>query len=157
MEACNPVFIPSDPNQNLHDFGDSKKSKYPYRELVGSLMYLAVATYPDISYAVGNISRYMEKPTIVHEQAAKRILKYLKGTCSYGIFYSSDGTYQMNGYSDADYAGDIETRRSTSGYVFLYGSGTISWCSERQKSVSLSTTESEYIAASNAIKELVWL
>lgn len=65
MEAYNPMSTPSDPNQNLHDFGDSKKSKYPYRELVGSLMYLVVATRPDISYAVGNISRYVAKPTVV--------------------------------------------------------------------------------------------
>lgn len=74
-----------------------------------------------------------------------------------GIFYEGGGSLKFCGYSDEDYAGDTQTRRSTSGYVFILGTGIISWGSERQKSVALSTSESEYIAASNAIKELVWL
>lgn len=157
MNDCNSVSIPSDPNQAMHEFDESETSVCPYRELVGSLMYLAVATRPDISYAVGLVSRFLEKPTIVHENAVKRIMKYLKGTVDHGILYSGNGNGNLLGYSDADYAGDIMTRRSTSGFAFMYGNGIVSWCSERQKSVSLSTTESEYIAASNAIKELVWL
>lgn len=157
MEGCVPVCVPSDPNQNLNGFGDSEQSAYPYRELVGSLMYLSIATRPDITYAVGIVSRYLEKPTIAHETAAKRILKYLRGTINFGIFYSNSDEIKLIGYSDADYAGDSDTRRSTSGYFFEFGNGPISWCSERQKCVSLSTTEAEYIAASNAVKELVWL
>lgn len=157
MNNCNTVCVPSDPSQVLHEFAESELSVCSYREMVGSLMYLAVATRPDISFSVGLVSRFLEKPTIVHENAVRRILKYLKGTLKYGILYSGNHDEKLLGYSDADYAGDNVTRRSTSGFAFLYGNGIISWCSERQKSVSLSTTESEYIAASNAVKELVWL
>ena len=157
MENCNSVATPSDSNKILHNFVDSEPSKYPYREAVGSLMYLSVATRPDITYAVAIASRYLENPTIVHENAVKRIFKYLKGTINLGIFYASGGENQLIGYSDADHAGDIETRRSTSGYIFKYNDGIISWSSERQKSVSISTMEAEYIAASEATKELVWI
>lgn len=120
-------------------------------------MYLMVATRPDIAFAVGVVSRYMERPTEANVNAVKRILKYVKGTINVGIKYVKGGDFELIGYSDADYAGDRMTRKSTSGYVFTIGSGAISWCSERQKSVALSTTESEYIAASGAVKELMWL
>lgn len=157
MENCHPVAVPMDPNQNVHNFADSERSNYPYRELIGSLMYLSVATRPDISYAIGIVSRYLEKPTIVHETAAKRILKYLAQSIEYGILYRTDGDGQLNGFSDADYAGDVDSRKSTSGFIFTYNNNIISWCSERQKAVSLSTMESEYVAASNSIRELIWL
>lgn len=157
MSNCNPVAMPSDPNQSIHKYEDSEKSSYPYRELIGSLMYLAIATRPDIAHAVGIVSRYLENPTVVHETAAKRILRYLKGTINHGIYFQKSESQTLIGFSDADYAGDLETRRSTSGFIFMINNSVISWSSERQKSVSLSTTESEYIAASNAIRELVWL
>lgn len=157
MQNCNTVSTPSDTNQQMHNFDESDASKYPYRELIGSLMYLAIGTRPGIMHAVGIASRYMERPTIVHENAAKRILKYLKRTLNFGILFCSDKENELNAYSDADYAGDVDSRRSTTGYVFMFGGGAISWCSERQKSVSLSTTESEYMAASQCVKEMVWL
>lgn len=157
MQNCERVCTPSDANQNLHDFTESSASNYPYRELVGSLMYLAVGTRPDIAHAVGVASRFLDKPMIVHERAAKRILKYLKGSLNFGILFSNSKINELGAYSDADFAGDVETRKSTSGYAFIYCGGIISWSSERQKSVSLSTTESEYIAASQCVKELVWL
>lgn len=157
MENCNPVATPGDSNKILHDFDDSKPSEYPYREAVGSLMYLSIATRPDITHAVAIASRYLEKPNMAHENAVKRIFKYLKGTINFGIFYASGGTNKLIGYSDADHAGDIETRRSTSGYIFKLNDGIISWSSERQKSVSISTMEAEYIAASEASKELIWI
>lgn len=159
MEHCHPIAVPSDPSQNLHNFSDSELSNYHYRELIGSLMYLSVATRPDISYAVGIASRYLEKPTVVHEKAAKRILKYLAKyqSIEYDILYRAGENDQLNGYSDADYAGDIDSRKSTSGFVFTYNNSIVSWCSERQKAVSLSTMESEYVAASNSIWKLLWL
>lgn len=157
MSECNAVAIPADPNQVLSNFDDSEPAKFPYRQLIGSLMYLAVGTRPDIAFSVGNASRYMEQPKIPHVAAAKRILKYIKGTLDFGIVYKSKADNQIVGYSDSDYGGDVETRRSTSGFAFLIGNGTISWSSERQKSVALSTTEAEYVAASNAIRELIWL
>lgn len=157
MENCNPVSVPSDPNQTLSKDDGSDKSLYPYRQLIGSLMYLAIATRPDICYAVSIASRYLESPSQMHENAAKRILKYIRGTSNYGLLYHSDERERIRGFSDADYAGDTDTRRSTTGFCFLIGNGVVSWNSERQKSVSLSTTESEYVAASNAVKELVWI
>lgn len=157
MENCNSVSTPSDPNQILHSFEESDVAKYPYRELIGSLMYLSIGTRPDITHAVGMASRFMEAPKIAHVEAAKRILKYLNKTFNFGILYLNSKHDELLAYSDSDYAGDIDSRRSTSGYAFIFGSGIVSWCSERQKSVSLSTTESEYIAASICVRELVWI
>ncbi|XP_036347024.1 secreted RxLR effector protein 161-like [Rhagoletis pomonella] len=157
MIECKIVSTPMDHNQNLGDFvNDEGDTAYPYREAVGSLMYLATGTRPDISYAVGVVSRYLEKPTSAHVNAVKRILRYVRGTIQMGILYKSDTQLNLVGYSDADYAGDSATRRSTSGYVFSIGCGVISWASMRQQSVSTSSIESEYIAACQAIKELVW-
>lgn len=155
-DSC-AVATPLDNTQNLGDYKPNVEIKFPYREAIGSLMYLAVATRPDISFAVGNVSRYMENPAVAHVNAVKRILKYIKGTLDMGIVYKSGVDMILLGYSDADYAGDVETRRSTSGFVFMFGNGIISWGSERQRAVALSTTESEYIAAAHAVKEMVWL
>lgn len=159
MENCHSVSTPGDSNQALHKFIDSEQSsKYPYREAVGSLMYLSIATRPDITHAVSIVSRYMENSKIVHVNAVKRIFKYLNETINFGITYSSTmWTPKLIGYSDADHAGDLDTRRSTSGYIFRLNDNLLSWCSERQKSVSISTMEAEYMAASEAVRELIWL
>lgn len=89
-------------------------------------MYLSVGTRPDITHAVGIVSRYLENPTVVHENCVRRIFKYLNGTINYGLLYLNGDDLQLTAYSDADHAGDLETRRSTTGYVFKFGSGTIS-------------------------------
>lgn len=157
MNECNPVTVPADPNQVLQNFEDSEKANYPFRQLVGSLLYLAMATRPDIAFAISNVSRYLERPTTAHVTAAKRILKYVKGSFDHGILYQSECIGQIIGYSDADFAGCVTTRKSTTGFAFLIGNGVVSWRSQRQSSVSLSTTESEYVAASEAIMELTWL
>lgn len=120
-------------------------------------MYLTIGTRPDISYAVGVVSRYLDRPGAAHVEAVKRIMKYIKGTLNTGILYESNVKFDFVGYSDADHAGDTETRKSTSGYVFHIGSGVISWASMRQDATALSSTESEYMAACQATKELVWL
>lgn len=158
MMDCNPVSAPMDCNQNLGDFvNDEHYKSYPYRQAVGSLMYLTIGTRPDISYAVGVVSRYLDRPSAAHVEAVKRIMKYIRGTLNTGILYESNDKFDFVGYSDADHAGDTETRKSTSGYVFHIGSGVISWASMRQDATALSSTESEYMAACQATKELVWL
>ncbi|GMI77151.1 hypothetical protein HRI_001384400 [Hibiscus trionum] len=89
--------------------------------------------------------------------AAKRILRYIKGTSEFGIFYNKGNDFSLQGYTDADWAGNIEDRRSTSGYCFSFGSAAISWCSKKQPIVTLSSTEAEYMAATMAAQECVWL
>jgi hypothetical protein len=131
-------------------------SRIPYANAVGSLMYVMVSTRPDISHAVGVVSRFMENPGKEHWAAVKWVLRYLRGTSDYCITYNS-GRELVCGYVDSDFAGDLDKRRSTSGYVFTLAGGAISWMSKLQNIVALSTTEAEYVAASHACKEAVWL
>ncbi|KMQ90161.1 retrovirus-related pol polyprotein from transposon tnt 1-94 [Lasius niger] len=118
-------------------------------------MYLLIATRPDITFAVNQASRYLEKPTTTHWKAVKRILKYLKGTINHGLQFKCDQKKELLAYSDADYAGDLQTRRSTMGYALRFASRTISWNSQRQQVVALSTTDAEYMAACQTAKEIV--
>lgn len=121
-------------------------------------MYLAVATRPDIVYAVNYVSQFVEKPRQKHWEMVKHILKYIKGTVDLGIRYNATWkTGELEAYSDADFASDTMTRRSVSGIILKYGGGAIVWASRRQNCVSLSTTEAEYIASSEAAKDIVWL
>ena len=119
-------------------------------------MYLT-ATHPDLMFSVSLISRYMECPTDSHFQAAKRILRYIKGTIVFGIFYKKGGRAELVGYSDSDYAGDQNDRKNTSGYAFLMNSGAVSWSSKKQPVVTLSTTEAEFVAAASSACQVVWL
>ncbi|XP_035832857.1 secreted RxLR effector protein 161-like [Helianthus annuus] len=106
-----------------------------YMSLVGSLMYLT-NTRPDIMFAVIKVSRFMERPRKSHWEAGKRILKYIKGTIDHGIIYSKGSKGKLVGYSDSDYAGNIEDSKSTSGYIFNLGSGAVAWQSKKQKVVA---------------------
>lgn len=132
------------------------KSTYPYMELVGSLLYLAACTRPDIAYSVGALSRYMAHPTQQHWKTAKDIVRYLIATQDVGILFRKSG-FQLNSYCDADYAGDVDTRRSTTGYVFTLNGGAVSWSSKLQVTVAVSTAEAEYMSAASAVKEALWL
>ncbi|TXG65900.1 hypothetical protein EZV62_007175 [Acer yangbiense] len=127
-----------------------------YKQLVGSLMYL-IATRPDMMFVTCLISRYMAKPMEIHLQAAKRALRYLKGTVNYGIHYKKGGDGELLAFTDSDYAGDMEDRKSTSGYVFLMSSSAVSWCSKKQPIVTLSTTEAEFVAATVCACQGVWM
>ncbi|XP_070008621.1 secreted RxLR effector protein 161-like [Nicotiana sylvestris] len=127
-----------------------------YRQLVGSLIYLT-QTRPDLSFAIGVISRYMHNPKKHHMEAVRRILRYVKSIINYGFLYEKGDDCKLVGYCDADYAGDHDTRRSTSGFVFKLGTGAISWYNKRQPTVSLSTTKAEYWAATVAAQESTWL
>ena len=130
--------------------------KIPYASAVGSLMYAMIATRPDIAFAVGVVSRYMSNLGKKHWEAVKGILRYLKATKNMRICYGSQ-ELTVKGFTDSDYAGDLDNRRSTSGYVFTLAGGAVSWCSRLQTCVTQSTTEAEYVAASEACKEAIWL
>ena len=157
MKDSKTKSIPLSPAIKLSKEGmEINKQQYPYSNLVGSLMFLSVTTRPDISYTVGALARYMVQPTAVHWQAAKGVLRYLAGTKQYGITFRGSSTSLMS-YCDADYAGDVDTRRSTTGYVFILNGGAISWSSKRQQTIAASTTEAEYMAAASAVKEALWL
>jgi len=124
---------------------------------VGSLLYLSVCTRPDIAQAVGALSRYMAAPTTTHWQAARSVLAYLAGTVTAGITYTRSAPSALIGYTDADYGGELDSRRSTTGYVFVLAGGAISWSSRLQTTVAVSTAEAEYMASAAATKEALWL
>jgi transposase InsO family protein len=161
MSECNPVSTPIEKNSTTESgkvvIGHTAK-KFPYREAVGALTYLMTGTRPDIAYAVGVVSRKLENPTEDDWLRVKRVFRYLKGTISYGIRYNANCTRAIiEGYSDADHAGDDLTGRSTTGVTCLFAEGVVSWLSQRQPSVAISTTEAEIVAASEGARELVWL
>ncbi|KAM2209148.1 hypothetical protein ACFXTI_025049 [Malus domestica] len=122
MDQCNPVDNPAVPGSKLRKDEDGEMVDNTfYKQIVVSLMYLIV-TRPDMAFIVSLISRYMKRPTEMHLQAAKRALRYVKGTIGLGVFYRKKGNQELLGYSDSDYAGDQDDRKSTSGYVFLISS-----------------------------------
>ena len=126
-----------------------------YQSMVGSIMYAMIQTRPDICFAVTILSRYNQNPNSKHIAAVKRVIRYLKGTLTHGITYGTDDG--LLGYTDADWASDVETRRSLGAYIFLLYGGPISWSSKRQQSIALSSCEAEYMAQTQAAKEAIWL
>ena len=158
MAECKQVETPSDPSMKLTKRNDNEDEfdKVKYQSAVGSLLYLSTRSRPDIAFAVGNAARYCANPSQSHWSAVKRILRYLKGTTDLGLLYEGDEK-NLEGYSDADWAGDINDRKSTSGYVFIMSGSAVSWRSKKQTSVALSTAEAEYIALSSATQEAMWL
>ncbi|KAJ0464501.1 putative RNA-directed DNA polymerase [Helianthus annuus] len=157
MFSCKAAVTPMDAGVRLYTtVGRQIEDPSEYRRLVGSLIYLTL-TRPDLSFAVGVLSRFMQDPRKPHLIAIRRVLRYMKGTMSKGILFKRECNPKLIGYCDADYAGDLNQRRSTTGYVFLFGSSPVCWCSKRQPTVSLSTTEAEYRAAAMAAQECTWL
>uniref|UniRef100_A0A7N2MUY1 Retrovirus-related Pol polyprotein from transposon TNT 1-94 n=1 Tax=Quercus lobata TaxID=97700 RepID=A0A7N2MUY1_QUELO len=131
-------------------------SKVPYASAIGSLMYAMVCTRPDIAHAVGVVSRFMSRPGKQYWEAVKWILRYLKVSSDTCLCFTG-ASLKLQGYVDADFAGDIDSRKSTTGFVFTLGGTAISWASNLQKIVTLSSTETEYVAATEAGKEMIWL
>ena len=131
--------------------------KIPYRAAIGSLMYLMTSTRPDLATSVSMLSRYFSEPRVVHWIAVKRVLRYLASTLDFGLKFRRSRDAKISGFSDADWAGDVQTRRSRSSYIFLYGGGPISWQSRLQDIVTLSSAEAEYVAATEGAKESVWI
>ncbi len=167
FEDCRPVGTPADPNVVLvaNDGNSQPADSTSYQQLVGSLLYAAVVTRPDIAQAVSAVCRFTSAPTEAHWTAAKRILRYLKGTATYGLRYgpmgendiTNYGVTALVGFSDADWAGDRDSRKSTTGHCYLYAGAVVSWLSQRQPIVALSSTEAEYVALSSAAQQAVWL
>ncbi|XP_068712526.1 uncharacterized protein [Montipora foliosa] len=128
-----------------------------YQCTVGSLLYAAITTRPDIAQAVGVVSKFYANPTQGHLTATKRILRYLKGTVYLGLSYKTCADGSLIGYSAAGWAGDVDDRHSTSGNVFLLAKGAVSWLRKKQATVVLSTPEAEYVALSTVAQEAIWL
>ena len=158
MWDTNPVATPMDGRLEAAPEGHqaTDDSRLRYQSAVGSLMYAMLGTRPDLAYAVSVVSRYASNPTDTHWKAVKRIFRYIKGTLPLQLTYKGH-LQPLNGYTEADWAGDHHTRRSTSGFVFNVGSGAISWSSKRQPTVALSSCEAEYMGQTQATKEAVWL
>ena len=157
MENCKADPTPINAGVKIRSKSISEKFDGTlYRQLVGSLLYLTT-TRPDIAYVVGMVSIFMEYPYLEHWKEAKIILRYIKGKYHLGLEYQYGGKVQLVGYTDSDWAGDVEERRSTSGYVCHIDSGEISWSSKKQAIVSLSSTKAEYKGATIATQEATWL
>ncbi|GAA0159622.1 transmembrane signal receptor [Lithospermum erythrorhizon] len=157
MDDCNSVLCPMLPGTTFDkDIGGRQIDETYYKQIVGSLMYLT-NTRPDMTFAVSILSRFMSKPTELHLQLAKRVLRYLKGTTDYGIYYQRDKNAGLLAYTDSDYAGDKYDRKSTSGYAFLISNGAVAWSSKKQPIVALSTTEAEFIAAAVCACQGIWM
>ena len=161
LEDSKPINTPiSDRNtvaSPAKDEAEADQSRY--QSSVGMVMWVARGSRFDVQYLIGQLSQYCNNPTIRHWNAIQRLIRYLNGTADYGIEYGGKGLsgHQLQGYCDADYAGDTSDQRSTSGYLFILGGGPITWTSVKQRSVSTSTTESEYMALSEACKQGYWI
>nr|XP_027190495.1 uncharacterized protein LOC105851382 [Cicer arietinum] len=157
LQSANPMDTPLEVNVKYHrDEGDLLIDPLLYRQLVGSLNYLII-TRPDISFVVQQVSHFMHSPRHLHLAAVHRIICYLKGTSHRGLFFPIGTPPTLIAYSDADWAGCLDTRRSITGWCMFLGSSLISWKSKKQSRVSKSSTESEYRAMSTACSEIIWL
>lgn len=157
MMHAKPMSSPMSAAHTLSLFaGDPLPDATEYRSTVGALQYLSL-TRPDISFAVNKVCQFMHRPTIPHWQAVKRILRYLKATLTHGLTLRRTHTTNLEAYSDADWAGCPDDRKSTSGYCVFLGPNLISWSSRKQPTVSRSSTESEYRALATTAAELLWL
>jgi len=156
MKDCNPVSTPMEMNCKLRRNDDANVTKLPYKELLGSLMYLMLCTRPDLCFAVGYLSRYQDNATDEHFAHLKRVLRYLKDTASMKLVYKRSAELPLVGYADSDWANDLDDRKSTSGFLFQVYGNTVMWCSKKQPIVTCSTTEAEYVSAATAAMEASW-
>src|SRR4051812_37190983 len=145
-----------DPSLTLRKNKKEPTDQLKYSQVVGSLMYLASATRPDISFSVRKLSRFMSNPGIDHWHALERVMRYLNGTMSYGIHYSGHPAV-LEGYCDANWISDVDELYATSGYVFLLGGGVVSWMSCKQTILTRSTMEAELAALDTTSVEAEWL
>ena len=159
MSTCNPCLTPMEQGRTttISTENDSETNAL-YREAVGCLMYLMVGTRPDLAYAIGKLSQHSANPCESHWAAVKRVMRYVQGTRNLGIVFNCKSkSPELLSFSDADWAGCQDSRKSTSGYVFKFCGAAISWSSRKQTVVATSTCEAEYIALCEAYKEAAWL
>ena len=158
METCSAVSTPMETTAHpAKTTGDSTPFDAKlYQSAIGSLLYLANVTRPDIAQAVHKMAQFSAQPTVEHWKLVKRILRYVQGTKGIGLLYTTDQDSSLVVYSDADYAGDVNDRKSTSGFVFLKNGAAISWRSKKQSVVAQSTAEAEYVALFYAAQQCVW-
>ena len=140
-----------------NDLERKEMENIPYASVVGSLMYAQTCTRPDISFVVGMLGRYQSNPGVHHWKAAKKVLRYLQGTKEDMLIYRRSNNLEVIGYSDSDYAGCVDTRKSTFGYLFLLADGAISWKSAKQSVIATSTMEAEFVACFEATIQSLWL
>ena len=165
MSECNPVHMPMIENQKLLTSmspdtpeRQAEMKAYPYRELIRKLLYLAIATRPDIAYTIGVLCRFVENPGMEHWRAAKHVLQYLKGTINMKLVYLLQSSPDLfTTFSDANLSGNPDNSRSTGGFAICISRGTTQWGSRLQPHVSLSSCESEYTTASKVSCEILWM
>jgi len=160
MQDCKGCKTPMDPKANLTKPEDKDITGVTeYKSLVGSIMYAMLGTRPDLGYAISTLSKYNDCPADEHHIVAKRVVRYLQRSGDYGLMFTAqgEGFPEPVCYTDSDWAGDKESRKSTGGYLFTLAGGPVSWKTKRQNVVALSSTEAEYIALSEATKEAVWI
>lgn len=157
MAECNAVHIPMEVGLKLSKATSEEAiNERAFRRNIGCLRYL-IHTRPDLAQSVGVLSRYMHDPKTSHGAALKQVLRYLKGTTSLGLFYRNDGRQELVGYSDASYNVDPDDGKSTTGHIFYLNECPISWCSQKQEIVALSSCEAEFMAATETAKQALWL
>ena len=164
MDKCSYGIVPIQKGDRFsamqcpkNDLERKEMESILYASVVGSLMYLSTCTRPDISFAVGMLGRYQSNPGMDHWKAAKKILRYLQGTKDYMLMYKRLDHLEVIGYSDSDYAGCVDTRKSTFGYIFLLAGAAVSWKSAKQSVIATSTMEAEFVACFEATIQALWL
>eukprot|EP00253_Pinus_taeda_P007737 PITA_07737 len=157
MEDAKPVCTPMVTGCSLSANDELAVVHQPtYKSMIVSLLYLT-GTRPNVMHVVGIVGRFQANPKETHLQAVKIIFKYLQGTQSYGLWYPRDTNLTLHAYTDADWSGSVDDRKSTSGGAFFMGSRLVSWFRKKQSSISLSTTEAEYVAAASCCTQLLWM
>lgn len=157
MDTCNLTHVPMESNLKISKAEDEQEiNATEYRRAICCLRYL-VHTRPDLAFSVGVLSRYMQSPRESHGQAMKHVLRYVKGTTNMGLFFKRNVSRDVIGYSDSSHNIDIDDGRSTSGYMFYLGPSLITWTSQKQPTVALSSCEAEFMAATEAAKQAIWL
>jgi hypothetical protein len=160
MSNCKPVTTPAEGVPRRSPASEGRGADSEYMRLVGSVLYASMLTRPDITCPVRSLSRHLQATGPEHRMAGKRLLRYLMGTRKLGIKLGGKArgaSISLTGYSDSDWAGDVDTGRSTTGYVYMIAGGPVSWMSRLQPTVALSSTEAEYMAACEAVQEAVHL